>query len=66
MDARKQTYRLLKEIGAVLQRKKKHEVWKLPTGQIFVQAATPSDKWHQAQKSFCELKKVIASPGRRA
>jgi hypothetical protein len=42
-DAATEVDRLLAESGAVLARKKKHEVWKLPNGNQFTRASTPSD-----------------------
>jgi len=50
----KQLLEHLREAGAVLERKKKHVVWRLPDGRIFVHAATPSDShaWSNALREF--------------
>jgi hypothetical protein len=42
--------RLLAEHGAVLARGRKHQVWRLPNGQMFTRASTPGDVragWNQ-------------------
>lgn len=44
MDAKTQVEALLKSSGAVLVRKKKHQVWKFPNGKTLTIAATPSDR----------------------
>lgn len=46
---------LLKESGAELVRKKRHEVWKLPNGKIFVRSITPSDK-KAILHNLCDLR----------
>ena len=43
MNPREKVDGLLKSIGAVLKRRKKHEVWQLPDGGMFTRACTPSD-----------------------
>lgn len=43
MSARTKVNDLLAQAGAVLKRKRKHEIWSLPNGQNFVRPATPSD-----------------------
>lgn len=43
MNPRDKVDGLLKSLGAVLKRRKKHEVWELPGGQNFTRACTPSD-----------------------
>ena len=50
--------RLLKSAGAVLERKRKHCVWRLSDGSIFVHAATPSDShaWANALREFRRLR----------
>src|SRR5882757_1797030 len=49
---------LLKSAGARLERKRKHCVWRLPDGSIFVHAATPSDNhaWANALREFRRLR----------
>lgn len=49
---------LLKQTGAVLIRHKKHEIWKLPNGQNFVRAQTPSDKKADTN-SLSDLKNLL-------
>lgn len=44
MKRREQVNSLLKEIGAKLKRRKKHEVWELPNGKTLVRSQTPSDR----------------------
>jgi hypothetical protein len=43
VDPCKQVEQLLKDCGAVLVRNRRHEIWRLPTGHLFVRASTPSD-----------------------
>lgn len=49
---------LLKEHGAVLDRTKKHRVWKLPDGRIWVQGSTPSDV-RAARNNLAQLRKML-------
>lgn len=44
MSARDRVNKLLSQAGAVLLRKRKHEIWRLPNGQNFVRASTSSDQ----------------------
>lgn len=44
MRVDEQVNELLKECGAILVRNHKHEVWKLPNGNIFTRAKTPEDR----------------------
>lgn len=44
MNARTRVSELLESCGAVLKRRRKHEVYELPNGQNFVRASTPSDR----------------------
>lgn len=44
MNARAKVNELLAGCGAVLKRRRKHEVYELPNGQNFVRASTPSDR----------------------
>lgn len=37
------THEVLKSIGAVFKRKKKHEIWELPNGKVLSCSSTPSD-----------------------
>ncbi len=49
---------LLDEAGAVLVRTKKHKVYKLRNGQIFVQSGSPSD--HRADvNQLCLLRRML-------
>jgi hypothetical protein len=49
---------LLEEAGAVLIRTKKHKVYRLRTGQIFVQSGSPSD--HRAEiNQLCLLRRIL-------
>lgn len=50
--------RLLKEVGAVLLRERKHEVWLLPNGQRFVRAISPSD-YRSGLNNLSDLKKAL-------
>ena len=43
MGAREKVTQLLNDVGAVLKRQRKHEVWELPNGKNFVRAKTSSD-----------------------
>ncbi len=58
MNARDQVNEYLREYGAVLQRKRKHEVWKFPDGKVFVRAATPSDS-RADDNNLSDLKKLL-------
>lgn len=49
---------LLKESGAVLVRRKKHEVWRLPNGKIFVRSKTPSSR-NTDKKSYSDLRNLL-------
>lgn len=49
MKKREQVNNLLSSIGAVLKRRKKHEVWELPNGKTLVRSQTPSDRRSDAQ-----------------
>lgn len=43
MNPKERVYSLLSSVGAVLKRRKNHEVWQLPNGKNFVRSCTPSD-----------------------
>lgn len=49
---------LLKEHGAVLIRKKKHEVWRLPNGKNFVIAQSASD-YRAEMNNLSDLRKML-------
>lgn len=52
MAAEEEVTKLLRDHGAVLDRSKKHNVWKFPDGKTFVCAHTPSDfRAHDRQLS---------------
>ena len=50
---------VLKEIGAVLIRKKKHLVYQLPNGRRVAVSNSPSDK-HAANQAIRQLRRVAA------
>ena len=43
MNPKERVYNLLASAGAVMKRRKNHEVWGLPNGRTFVRACTSSD-----------------------
>lgn len=49
---------LLREHGAVLVRSNKHEVWRLPNGQKFTRATTPSD-YHADDNNLSDLRELL-------
>lgn len=49
---------LLRECGAVLKRRRKHEVYELPNGKNFVRASTPSDR-RADLNSLSDLKRQL-------
>jgi hypothetical protein len=49
---------LLKECGAVMLRKSKHEIWRLPNGQKFIVPISPSDKRTEANQ-LSDLKRLL-------
>lgn len=49
---------LLKEHGAILVRKRKHEIWRLPNGRNFVRASTSSDK-NSEYNNYSDLRKTL-------
>jgi hypothetical protein len=49
---------LLNEAGAVLISTKKHKVYKLRNGQIFVQSGPPSDRRAEANQ-LCLLRRML-------
>lgn len=49
---------LLKESGAVLIRRKKHEIWRLPNGKNFVRSKTPSSR-NTDKNSFSDLRNLL-------
>jgi hypothetical protein len=57
MDPRSQATRILNSIGAVLVRKRKHEVWRLPDGKNWVRSSTPSD-CHSDLNNLSQLKRT--------
>lgn len=52
----------LKNVGAVLVRHNKHEVWKLPNGRKFFKTGTPSDRRSELNDLAC-LKRLLRTPG---
>lgn len=70
MGAKEEIQRLLEEHGAVLERDKRHEVWRLPNGQKFTRSKTPSDRFADDNslgdlKRALGLNKTIATVGER-
>jgi hypothetical protein len=50
---------MLKDAGAVLERQRKHQVWRLPSGRIFVCSNSPGDhRW--SENAIAVLRKVLA------
>jgi hypothetical protein len=69
MSKRDEVNRLLESHGAVLARKRKHEIWKFPDGKTFVRASTTSDR-NSEQNNLSDLRKVLGltpahKPGER-
>lgn len=58
MSAPQQVDELLKESGAVLIRDHKHEVWRLPNGNRFVRAKTPSDR-REDRHGLSDLRRAL-------
>lgn len=70
MSARAKVNDLLTQAGAVLKRKRKHEIWSLPNGRNFVRPATPSDQKSDANglsdlKHALNIVKPVAVQGER-
>lgn len=70
MATKEQVDELLAECGAVLERDKKHEVWRLPNGQKFTRSKTPSDRRAELEnlqdlKRALGLTKTVATVGER-
>lgn len=63
MNPIEQIDQMLKATGAILKRRGKHEVWKLPNGRSFVRSKTPSD--HRcARNQIRDLRRAVAfKPG---
>jgi hypothetical protein len=56
----KEITKALKEAGAVLVRKNKHLIWRLPNGTTYVQAASPkSDSWQKAVADIRRLQRQV-------
>jgi|SRR6185437_2346872 len=59
MNAEEQeAIRLLKEHGAVLERTKKHRIWRFPDGKIHVMPSTPSCP-HAWKNQLSDLKRFL-------
>ena len=67
MDSKHEIFRLLKENRAELVRRRKHEVYRLPNGNIFVTGLTQTDDrgW---RNRLAQLRKLlgVAPPDKRA
>ena len=61
MNPEKELAQLLKKSGAVLIRSKKHNVYRLPNGQIHSVSKSPSD-FRTTRNSIKYLKKQIQNP----
>lgn len=59
MTVREEIATLLKQHGAVLERQRKHQVWRFPDGRIYVQASTPSDSVCNDQNDLCQLRRML-------
>ena len=59
MNAAVEVSRLLNESGAVLVRQNKHLVYRLPNGQTFVAAKTPSDPARAAKNNLSQLRRAL-------
>lgn len=57
-------HRILRDHGATLERKKKHQVYRFPNGQIFALCSTPSDKRYY-QWALRDLKHRLGLHGAR-
>lgn len=57
-NPRQKATSLLKTLGAILVRKRKHEIWRLPDGRNWVRASTPSDS-HSDANNFAQLKNLV-------
>ena len=44
--------------GAVLERTNNHRVYRLPSGQIFVTSASPSD-WRSEARALSDLRRIL-------
>ena len=58
MNEEEEVYQLLKKHGAVLDRQKRHNVWKFPDGRIFTQSRTPSD-WRAPLNQLSDLRRML-------
>jgi hypothetical protein len=58
-DPNKVLKKMLKDSGAVLVRRKRHAIWRLPNGKNFVAPKTPSDH-RVAQNNIRDLNKLLS------
>lgn len=58
MNKREEVNRILGERGAVLARKRKHEVWKFPDGKTFIRGSTTSDR-NSEENNLADLRKLL-------
>jgi hypothetical protein len=58
LNKRDEVNKLLAERGAVLARKRKHEIWKFPDGRTFVRASTTSDR-NSEENNLSDLRKLL-------
>lgn len=66
MDSRlKEILSILSDVGAVVVRQRKHQVYRLPSGETFVVAATPSDGQHAYANALGDLKRRLGLYGER-
>lgn len=58
MNKRDEVNKILEERGAILARKRKHEVWKFPDGKTFIRASTTSDR-NSEENNLSDLRKLL-------
>ena len=58
MSTREQANKILRDVGAILLRKKKHEVYQLPDGRRFVRSSTPGCV-SSSDNNLAELKTAL-------
>ena len=62
MKQPKRVRAVLREVGAVLVRSKKHLIFKLPNGHIVSLAASPSDGMYGEHNAIGDIRRVAAKP----
>jgi len=59
MKAQRELQALLNEHGAVLCRRRKHLIYKLPDGRILTVASTGSDSQRGVRNALADLKRMV-------